>query len=122
MTPLKRFSYRLALVLGATVGQSTLAGAGTTDLFCHQGNATGSWGLNVSIDLDARKATAFVTGFKRTDVPAGEATITDDQVTWTNQISGVAYAYSLDRKSGSLTQMFPGTTVFWSCKRDTPVL
>ncbi len=118
MPELRRLSYVLALVLGATIGPSSLVYAKTTDLVCQ---TTASPSLNVSIDASTRTASAFTIGFKRGDVPAGPATITDDQVTWTNRVSGVNYEYALNRQTGALTQKYPGTTIFFSCKKSTPV-
>ncbi len=118
MTELRRLSYVLGLVLGATIGPSSFVYAKTIDLFCQ---TTASPSLNVSIDPGTRTASAFAIGFKRGDVPAGPAIIADDQVTWTNRVSGVDYEYALDRQTGVLTQKYPGTTIFFSCKKSTPV-
>jgi hypothetical protein len=121
MTRLRSFAYGLPLVLAASVGQSGLADASTINLSCHKIGVTNSYGLNVSIDLSARTASAWVTGFSRSQAPTGPATIGSDQVTWANVVGGATSAYELDRNAGTLTERSPGITIFWSCKKDTPV-
>jgi hypothetical protein len=121
MTRPRSFAYGLPLVLAASVGQSALADASTIDLSCHQIGATSAYGLNVSIDLSARTASAWVTGFTRSQAPTGPATIGSDQVTWANVVSGATSEYELDRRNGTLTERSPGVTISWTCKKDKPV-
>jgi hypothetical protein len=127
MSQLRRFTYGLAFVLVASAAQSSLAEAATINLFCHQGGATGAWGLNVSIDTTASTAVAWTTDYSRKDVPASRATITADKMTWGPLVVN-APAYTLDRNSGALTQyslnQMGGSlaaSTEWSCKKTTPV-
>lgn len=126
MIRLRRFA-GLALILGASITQSSLAEAATIDLLCHQGGATGAWGLNVSIDTTASTAAAWTTDSARKDARTSPATITADKVTWGPLVVN-APAYTLDRNSGALTQNSPNqmggpfaASTEWSCKKVTPV-
>jgi hypothetical protein len=119
----------LALVFGAVVGQSTLAQAATTDLFCQENGTNRADGLNLSIDVNARTATAWTSGSARGDVHALPATVTADQVAWSAETSIGTFHYTLDRNSGVLTVLGPNrtggiipTTDVWSCARARPVL
>lgn len=127
MIRLRHLAYGLALVLGTSVTQSTVAAAATIDLFCHEGGATGAWGLNVSIDTTASTAVAWTTDSSRGAVPASPATITDDKVTWGPLVVN-APEYALDRNSGALTQYSTNqmggslaAETDWNCKKATPV-
>ena len=121
MTRLRNFAYGLPLVLAASVGQSALADASTIDLSCRQTGTTSAYGLNVSIDLSARTASAWVTGYTRSQAPTGPAAIGSDRVTWAVVVSGATTEYELDRRNGTLTEKSPGITISWTCKKDNPV-
>ena len=111
-------TYGLALILGATVGRSTVVHADTVNLSCHGASLPDFY---VSIDQSAGTAAAWVTGYKRSDIPASPATITTDQVTWAIRSGGKTIQYTLARTTGVLTQLEPGETNYWKCTRDKPV-
>jgi hypothetical protein len=117
MVRLKSIARGLFGALVITAAWPSLAGAAPIVLACQ---GSGLPDMFVSIDEDASTAAAWAISYKHSDVGDSPAKFTAEQVTWSAQYSNRTVKFSLDRTTGTMMMLSPGSTDIYRCKRQAP--
>jgi hypothetical protein len=118
MLQLKYIACSLTGALAIAGAWSGLARAEPVQLACQ---GTGLPDMFVSIDESAGVAAAWVVSYKHSDVGDSPAKITAELVTWSARYAGRTIQFSLDRTTGTMTMLSPGSSDIYRCKRQAPV-
>jgi len=118
----RKLTYLLAAVAGLAFNPLALtaAHADTTDLQCSNTNLP--YKLFVDINMNAKTVTYWMGTDTRNQATTTPATITDNQVTWAQNMGNGVSRFTLDRGTGILNiidqQGNPGS---WSCAKTSKV-